>query len=104
MHLREGHAWCLPEAIAAQTREGAESFEVGLGAIIQLIERGVAEGAFRTDNPRRAGKAVVMLQQVHLADWIEDGQVADPEAVFLRYWQDVEGIVGISRQDKGSEP
>lgn len=99
MHLREGHAWCLPEAIAARTREGAESFEVGVGAIIQLIERGVAEGVFRTDNPRRTGKAVVMLQQVHLADWIEAGQVADPEAVFLRYWQDVEGIVGIICQE-----
>jgi AcrR family transcriptional regulator len=98
MHLREGHAWCLPDAIAARTREGAEGFQVGVGAIIRLVERGVAENVFRTDNPRRTGKAVVMLQQLHLADWIEDEQTANPEAVFLRYWKDVEAILGIRCQ------
>ena len=97
MHLREGHAWCMPEAVAARTREGAESFSDGVGAMIDIISSGVADGDFRTDAPRRAGKAVVMLQQLHLADWVEAGGGESPDAVFDRYWADVEGLLGTDR-------
>ncbi len=97
MHLREGHAWCMPEAVAARTREGAESWSDGVGALIGIIARGASDGDFCTDDPRRAGKAVVMLQQLHLADWIEAGEKESPDAVFARYWTDVEALLGTDR-------
>jgi len=95
MHLREGHAWCMPEAVAARTREGAESWADGVGALIAIIESGIEEGVFRTDGARRAGKAVVMLQQLHLAEWIDEGRRESEERVFERYWRDVEVLLGI---------
>jgi AcrR family transcriptional regulator len=95
MHLREGHAWCMPEAVASHAREGAEGWADGVGAMISIIERGVAQGRFRSDDAGRTGKAVVMLQQLHLAEWIEDGQWDGPEVVFDRYWADVEALLGL---------
>lgn len=95
MHLREGHAWCMPEAVGARTREGAESWVDGVGAMIDLIDEGMREGSFRTDDARRTGKAVVMLQQLHLADWIEGGERDFPDAIYERYWADAEALLGV---------
>jgi hypothetical protein len=63
--------------------------------MIALIDEGVREGSFRTDDARRTGKAVVMLQQLHLADWIEDGERETPEAIYQRYWADAEALLGV---------
>jgi AcrR family transcriptional regulator len=95
MHLREGHAWCMPEAVAARTREGAESWADGVGAMIALIDEGVREGSFRTDDARRTGKAVVMLQQLHLAEWIEDGEREPPDVIYERYWADAQALLDV---------
>ncbi|HEB88978.1 MAG TPA: TetR family transcriptional regulator [Deltaproteobacteria bacterium] len=104
MHLREGHAWCMPEAVAARTREGAESWSDGVGAMIEIIASGVARGEFCANDPRRAGKAVVMLQQLHLADWIEAGGKESPDAVFARYWTDVEALLRADRDPETRAP
>lgn len=95
MHLREGHAWCMPEAVSARTRAGAEAWSDGVGAMIAIIEQGVRDGAFHTDSPARAGKAVVMLQQLHLGEWIDARQEENFGVLFNRYWRDVERLLGI---------
>jgi AcrR family transcriptional regulator len=99
MHLREGHAWFMPEAVAAHSREGAEPWEEGVGALIGIIERGIETGVFRAGDARRAGKAVVTLEQLHLAEWIEAGERESADEVFARYWADVEALLGIDRQE-----
>jgi len=104
MHLREGHAWCMPEAVAARTREGAESWADGVGALIAIIESGIEEGVFRTDRARRAGKAVVMLQQLHLAEWIDEDRREAEEQVFERCWRDVEVLLGIEAMRRDRRP
>jgi len=95
MHLREGHAWFMPTAVAAHSREGAEPWEEGVGALIAILERGVARGDFRASDARRAAKAVVTLEQLHLAEWIEAGERESAGEVFARYWADVEALLGV---------
>ncbi len=63
--------------------------------MIDLIDEGMREGSFRTDDARRTGKAVVMLQQLHLADWIEGGERDFPDAIYERYWADAEALLGV---------
>jgi AcrR family transcriptional regulator len=96
MHLREGHAWFMPMAVAAHARQGAESWEEGVGALIEIIDHGIATGAFRAGDARRAAKAVVTLEQLHLAEWIEEGEQETADEVFARFWSDVEALLGTS--------
>jgi AcrR family transcriptional regulator len=88
MHLRAGHAWFMPEAVAGRVRGGAARWSDGVGAVIDMISEGIANGEFGVDDPRRAGKSIVMLQQIHLAEWIESGSSAGVDEVFERYWAD----------------
>ncbi|MCA9504368.1 MAG: TetR/AcrR family transcriptional regulator [Spirochaetaceae bacterium] len=73
MHLREGHAWFLADAVAGRVRGGAIQWAPGVGAVVEMVEQGIANGEFDLDDARRAGKSIVMLQQLHLSEWIERG-------------------------------
>ena len=94
MHLRAGSSWGLPSAIAAHAPQAAEFFAEGVGgALAEIIEQGVEQGVFETESPGRSARAVVMLQQLHLADWIDGGERESVDEVFTRYWADVERLL-----------
>jgi AcrR family transcriptional regulator len=94
MHLREGFSWGLPSAIAAHTPAATQFFAEGVeGALAEIIAEGVSQGVFETDSAGRSARAVVMLQQLHLADWIDGGERDSADAVFTRYWADVERLL-----------
>ncbi len=59
----------------------------------EIIEQGVEQGVFETESPGRSARAVVMLQQLHLADWIDGGERESADEVFTRYWADVERLL-----------
>lgn len=88
MYLREGHAWFMPNAVAERVREGAAGWRVGVGAVIEMVAQGIENGEFDIEDPRRAAKSIVMLQQLHLAEWIENGSKAEVDEVFERFWAD----------------
>jgi hypothetical protein len=100
IHLDEGYAWGLPKAIAAHSQAGARSFLEGVGALERVIERGVEQGIFRAKSVRRCARTLVMMTQIHLAAWIEDGERASARDVFDDYWADVSSFLGI----EGSQP
>ncbi|MCR9095746.1 MAG: TetR/AcrR family transcriptional regulator [bacterium] len=100
IHLAEGHAWGLPDAVGARSQADARSFREGVGALERLVERGIEDGTFRETSARRAARTLVMMQQVHLADWIEDGERADPDAVFVGYWRDAAVYLGLENGEE----
>ena len=96
MHLREGSGWGLGSVAAMHSTERLELFGAGVGAIVDLLEEGMKAGIFDIENPERTGRAVVMVEQVHLFDWLERGEIDGPEIVFPRIWNDVERLLGIA--------
>jgi len=100
IHLNEGYAWGLPEAIAAHSQAGARSFLEGVGALERVIARGVEQGIFRARSVRRTARTLVMMKQIHLAAWIDEGERASASEVFDDYWVDVSRFLGI----EGGQP
>jgi AcrR family transcriptional regulator len=89
MHLRQGYAWCMSDAVAASSEDGAAAWGPGVAAIGAIIERGIAEGAFGGGNARRLARAAIALQQLHLVEWVEDGLRREADAVFEDYWNEL---------------
>jgi len=46
-----------------------------------IIERGIEAGVFEPGRPDRLARTMLAMQQVQLADWLEDGMSAEPESV-----------------------
>jgi len=102
MLLREGFAWGLRSAISAQSREGAGFYTEGVGGALariiqQGIQQGTEQGVFETGSAERSARAVVMLQQLHLADWLDGDERETAEEVFARYWSDIERLLARRR-------
>ena len=94
MHLRDGSSWGLLSSIKSHAPEAAQFFAAGVGgALTEIIEQGVDQGVFESDSPGRSARAAVMLQQLHLADWIDGGERESADQVFARYWGDVERLL-----------
>lgn len=89
MHLRQGYAWCMSDAVAASSEAGAAAWVPGVTAIGAIIDRGIAAGVFGAGNPRRLARATIALQQLHLVEWVEDGMRRDADAVFDDYWNEL---------------
>lgn len=93
MQLREGFAWNLGDVIHERVPRGREFFEAGLEAFASLIAEGVALGVMQTSDPRRSGRTIGMLQQVHLAEWVEQGMAASADEVFEGVWEDIRRLL-----------
>jgi AcrR family transcriptional regulator len=95
MHMREGYAWGLPAVVSARSRADAVSFREGVGAISAIVEEGRDQGVFSVDRPERSAQSIVTLQQVHLAEWLDDGEKDSSEVVFDRFWADVKRLLNV---------
>ncbi len=76
MHLRQGYAWGLAGSQPSPAHEAA--FGAGIAAQETLFERGMAAGVFHPGRPRVMARLLVAMQQVQLADWVEEGMQRDP--------------------------
>jgi len=94
IHLNEGHAWGLPDAIAARSQADARGFREGVGGLERVIARGMNEGVFRVGSARRAARTLVMMQQIHFVDWIEAGEHASADEIFEDFWRDASAFLG----------
>jgi AcrR family transcriptional regulator len=81
IHLRGGHAWGLAGA-GSRSRSQAHAWEEGIDLYAGIFERGIAQGAFHPGSPRLLARMAIALQQVQLAEWVEqDMQQAPAELV-----------------------
>lgn len=76
MHLRQGYAWGLADGQPSRAHEAA--FGAGSAAQESLFERGMAAGVFHPGRPRVMARLLIAMQQVQLADWVEEGMRRDP--------------------------
>ena len=76
MHLREGHAWGLAGSRAGRAHE--EAAREGSAAQEAVFERGIAQGVFHPGRPRLMTRLLIAMQQVQLADWVEEGMIREP--------------------------
>ena len=77
LHLRGGHAWGLAGA-GSRSRSQAHAWEEGIDLYAGIFERGIAQGAFHPGSPRLLARMAIALQQVQLADWVEQGMQQVP--------------------------
>ena len=59
----------------------AAAWEEGIARQEKLFERGIEAGVFHPGNPNRMARTLVAMQQVRLADWLEDDMREDSQAV-----------------------
>jgi AcrR family transcriptional regulator len=80
IHLRGGYAWGLAGA-GARSRSQAHAWDEGIDLYAGIIERGIAEGVFHPGSPRLLARMTIAIQQVQLADWVEQGMQQAPAAL-----------------------
>jgi AcrR family transcriptional regulator len=77
IHLRGGHAWGLAGA-GTRSRSQAHAWDEGIDLYSGIFERGIALGIFHPGSPRLLARMAIALQQVQLADWVEQGMQPAP--------------------------
>jgi hypothetical protein len=75
IHLRGGHAWGLA---GARSRSQAHAWDEGIDLYSEIFERGIAAAAFHPGSPRLLARMAIAVQQVQLADWVEQGMQQAP--------------------------
>lgn len=78
MHLRQGYAWGLGGRTGS-TGVGAQAWRESHAAQTAVFERGIGQGVFYDDDPQRMARMLVAMQQVMLAEWVEEEMQRDPE-------------------------
>jgi len=82
MHLRSGASWALGPALGTATQVGYWQDVHSLQT--DVFRRGVAEGVFVDEDPSTLAKLFSVMDQVLLADWVEDGMQADQASLVGR--------------------
>jgi len=72
IHLRGGHAWGLAGA-GSRSHSQAHAWDEGIDLYSGIFERGIPEGLFHPGSPRLLARMTIAIQQVQLADWVEQG-------------------------------
>ncbi len=81
IHLRGGYAWGLAGA-GTRSRSQAHAWDEGIDLYSEIFERGIEQGVFHPGSPRLVARMTIAMQQVQLADWVEQGlQQAPAELV-----------------------
>jgi AcrR family transcriptional regulator len=80
MYIAEGAGWGLRGSIAARSARGS-AWEEGIAMQARLFRRGMQSGVFHDGDPDRMARTMVAMQQVRLADWVDDEMADDPESL-----------------------
>jgi AcrR family transcriptional regulator len=79
MHLAEGYAWGL--GLVRSTGGRAEAWIEGIARQTAVFASGIEEGVFHPGDPGLMARMMIAIQQVQLADWVEDGMERDADAL-----------------------
>lgn len=85
LHLRQGYAWGLAGSQPSPAHEAA--LREGSAAHEALFARGVEMGVFHPGRPRLLARLLIAMQQVQLADWVEEGMERDPRELVAEMQQ-----------------
>lgn len=73
IYLDEGSNWGVRTAMDRESQRGA-IWEDGVSHFAKLFERGIEIHVFEPGDPDRLARVMLAIQQVLLADWIEQGR------------------------------
>ena len=78
LYVEDGTSWGVRASMAAHPRRSA-AWSEGIEHQTEIFRRGMETGLFVSGNPDRMARMMVAMQQVQLADWLEEDMVRDPE-------------------------
>jgi AcrR family transcriptional regulator len=88
MHLAEGYAWGL--GLVRSTGGRAEAWIEGVARQTAVFALGIEEGVFYPGDPGLMARMMIAMQQVQLADWVEDGMERDADALIADMQEQVQ--------------
>ena len=80
MYIDEGSSWGVRASMARGERRAAV-WNDGVAQLAAIFERGIESGVFEPGPPDRLARMMLAMQQVQLADWLEDGMQTDRETL-----------------------
>jgi len=83
MHLRESTAWAYPGTGAGRDIQAA-AWKDGHRLAASIYEAGVAAGTLVPEEPVYAGRILMAMTQMHLAEWYQNGMETDVETEVAR--------------------
>lgn len=72
MYIDEGTNWGVRDSMGRESRRAA-IWADGVAQLAAIFERGIAAGHFEPGRPDRLARTMLAMQQVALADWLEEG-------------------------------
>jgi AcrR family transcriptional regulator len=79
MHLRDGHAWGVGDAITTRPKAIASSWGEAIAWMIPIFEEGIRRGDFFADPPALMARRANALVQVQMASWLEEPEARSEE-------------------------
>jgi AcrR family transcriptional regulator len=78
IHLRDSTSWGLPMQGSSPR---AVAWEEGQATLTGILERGIGEGVFHSEDPSRLARACAALGEIRLGDWLAGGMKEDSEVI-----------------------
>jgi len=78
IHLREATSWGLP--IQGRSPR-AIAWEEGQSTLTGILERGIGEGVFYSDDASRLARSCAAMGEIRLGDWLAGGMKEDSEEI-----------------------
>ncbi len=80
MYLEEGSSWGVRDSMGRESRRAAV-WNDGVEHLAAIFRRGIDADVFEPGVPDRLARMMLAMQQVQLADWIEDGMKEPAETI-----------------------
>jgi hypothetical protein len=80
MYIDEGTNWGVRDSMDGESRRAAVWAE-GVAQLEAIFERGIKAGVFESGRSDSMARMMLAMQQVQLADWLEEGMATEPELV-----------------------
>ncbi|MGH0034004.1 MAG: TetR/AcrR family transcriptional regulator [Myxococcota bacterium] len=80
MYISEGTSWGMHSGVDAMPAR-ARAWAEGIARQERLFRQGVDAGIFHAGDPNRMARTMAAMQQVRLADWLDDDMREDPDTL-----------------------
>jgi AcrR family transcriptional regulator len=80
MYIEEGSNWGVRDSMDRESRR-AVVWSDGVAQLAAIFERGIESGAFEVGRADRLARMMLAMQQVELADWLEEDKPREPAVV-----------------------
>jgi len=80
MYIDEGTNWGVRDSMNGESRR-ATVWDEGVVQLAMILERGIEDGVFEPGRPDRLARMMLAMQQIQLADWLEEDMETDPRVI-----------------------